>query len=140
MWAAEIWSSHREFFRPWERVQPARQNVWSEKEFMMELLGSSKGQMTRCQERRRKLARDRGGKSQSMGERENFRMKEMRQCQMLPKDRPRGRLNSLNRSFLTKGVSTSPDVFLWVLCSPSDPRRCPSLFISTSVAHPHACL
>lgn len=72
MWAAEIWSSHREFFRPWERVQPARQNVWSEKEFMMELLGSSKGQTTRCQERRRKLARDRGGKSQSIGGEREF--------------------------------------------------------------------
>lgn len=37
-WAAEIWSmAYSKFFRPWERVQPARQNVWSEKTSRMEL-------------------------------------------------------------------------------------------------------
>lgn len=48
VWAAEIWSrAHSKFFRPWKRVQPARQNVWNEKTSMMAIPESPKGQMIR---------------------------------------------------------------------------------------------
>ena len=70
IWAAEIWSlAHREFFRPRERVQPARQNVCSEKRSMMELPGPPKGQVIKALQRRRKLARGGGRETQSRGER-----------------------------------------------------------------------
>lgn len=59
---------HIEFFRPWERAQPVRQNVWSEKRSMMELPGPPKGQVMKALQRRRKLARGRGRETQSWGE------------------------------------------------------------------------
>lgn len=57
-----------------ERVQPVRQNAWNEKAAMMELPGSPKGQMRPLQ-RRRELARSRGGTTRFMG-RETFIRKE----------------------------------------------------------------
>lgn len=57
-----------EFFRPWESVPPARQNVWSEKGLMMELQGYRRAD-DETPPKGRKLARDGGGKTQSWGER-----------------------------------------------------------------------
>lgn len=70
IWGAEIWSSaYSECFRPWEKAQPARQNVWSEKRSKIELPGPPKGQVMKALQRRRKLARNRGREAQSWGER-----------------------------------------------------------------------
>lgn len=75
IWGAEIWSlAYSECFRPWEKAQPARQNVWSEKRSKIELPGPPKGQVMKALQRRRKLARNRK-RSTVMG-RKNFRRKD----------------------------------------------------------------